>query len=105
VALVKHLKRERNVKLIKIAKDKFIEKNGHLFCEACGFDFKKEYGDLGKDFIEAHHTKPISEMKDNEKTRIEDIEMLCSNCHSMIHRKKPWLKKGELKKLLNKRKA
>ena len=32
-----------------------------------------------------------------EKTKIEDIVMLCSNCHSMIHRKKPWTTKDNLK--------
>lgn len=100
LALSKHLRRERNVKLIRIAKNKFIEKNGHLYCEVCGFDFENIYGELGKDFIEAHHLKPISQMTDNEKTKVEDILMVCSNCHSMIHRKKPWLKKSQMKKLL-----
>ena len=36
----------------------------------------------------------------NEKTKIEDIVMLCSNCHSMVHRRKPWTTKEDLKKLL-----
>ena len=39
-------------------------------------------------------------MKPNEKTKIEDIVMLCSNCHSMVHRRKPWATKEDLKKLL-----
>ena len=95
--LKKHLQRERNPKLISEAKKAFIAKNGHLFCEVCGFDFKEKYGDLGENFIEAHHTKPISTMTDGEKTKIEDIAMVCSNCHSMIHRKKPWLDKESLK--------
>lgn len=56
--------------------------------------------DIGKDFIEAHHSKPISEMKENEKTKIEDIVLLCSNCHSMIHRKRPWLSKNNIRRLL-----
>ena len=100
IALSKHLKRERNVKLIRKAKNKFIADRGHLYCEVCGFDFENTYGELGKDFIEAHHLKPISQMKDNEKTKLEDILMVCSNCHSMIHRKKPWLTKGQIKKIL-----
>lgn len=99
--LKKHLKRERNPKLISEAKKRFIEKNGHLFCEVCGFDFEEKYGDLGENFIEAHHTKPVSEMTDGEKTKIEDIAMVCSNCHSMIHRKKPWLDKESLKTIIN----
>lgn len=86
--LKKHLSRERNPKLISEAKRSFLKKNKSLFCEVCGFDFEKSYGALGKNFIEAHHIKPVSKMNDGEKTKVEDIVMVCSNCHSMIHRKK-----------------
>ena len=99
--LKKHLCRERNHSLIKRAKDKFKEEHGgRLYCEVCGFDFYLNYGELGEDFIEAHHTKAVSEMQENEKTRIEDIAMVCSNCHSMLHRRKPWLNKQQLKQLM-----
>ena len=101
VNLRQHIIRERNPELIRKAKEKFkLEHNGKLYCEICKFDFFKKYGELGKDFIEAHHIKPISKMKDGEKTNINDIVMLCSNCHSMIHRKKPWLSKDRLSELL-----
>ena len=100
ILLKKHLQRERNVKLIELSKKKFIEKHGHLYCEVCGFDFEKTYGELGKKFIEAHHIKPISQMAENEKTSIGDIIMLCSNCHSMIHRKKPWLTIDKIKTII-----
>lgn len=101
-SLKEHIIRERNQLLITKAKKRFKEShNGKLYCEACGFDFTEKYGELGEGFIEAHHIKPISQMMPNEKTKIEDIVMLCSNCHSMIHRKKPWLCKSDLKKLIN----
>lgn len=87
IAFVLHKKRERNPKLIKEAKKLFISKHGRLYCEACKFDFQKVYGSRGIDFIEGHHTRLVSEMKEGEKTRVEDIAMLCSNCHRMIHRK------------------
>ena len=87
ILLKNHLQRERNVKLIEIAKKKFIEKHEYLYCEVCGFDYEKTYGELGKKFIEAHHIKPVSQMAENERTSIDDIIMVCSNCHSMIHRK------------------
>lgn len=100
-ALKEHIRRERNQLLITRAKQKFKEThNGRLYCEACGFDFTKKYGELGEGFIEAHHSKPVSQMKPNEQTKLEDIVMLCSNCHSMIHRYKPWLYKDDLKKLI-----
>jgi putative restriction endonuclease len=95
-----HIIRERNPKLITIAKEKFKRKNGKLFCEACGFDFQNFYGEIGEDYIEAHHIKPISQIKEEEQTSIEDLVMLCSNCHKMIHRKRPWLTKENLNKLI-----
>lgn len=99
IAYVLHRKRERNPQLIKDAKQLFISKNGHLFCEACNFDFQKTYGDIGIDFIEGHHKKLVSEMLEGETTKIEDIAMLCCNCHSMIHRK-PLISVDELKSLI-----
>ncbi|QZY56652.1 HNH endonuclease [Crassaminicella profunda] len=95
---------ERNQKVIKEAKEQFArEHDGRLFCEACTFDFTQVYGDRGKDFIEGHHKKLVSEMKEGEKTRIEDIVMLCSNCHKMIHRK-PLLSVKELAELIKRNK-
>lgn len=95
-----HLIIERNQKVIKAAKDNFMRKhNGRLFCETCGFDFTKVYGERGEGFIEGHHKKLVSEMKEGEKTKVEDIIMLCSNCHRMVHRK-PLLSVGELKELI-----
>lgn len=99
--LKQHLIRERNPKLIAIAKKQFKQKNGHLYCQVCGFDFEEAYGDLGNGFIEAHHVKPVSAMKPTDKTKVEDIIMVCSNCHSMIHRKKPWLSYEEIKSITN----
>lgn len=96
-----HKTRERNPKVISRAKELFkIKNNNRLFCEICGFDFEEKYGEIGKDFIEAHHTIPISDMNENNKTKIEDIIMVCSNCHKMIHRKRPWLSKEELKEII-----
>ena len=63
------------------------------------FDFEKNYGDIGADFIEAHHTIPVSEMKENHMTSSEDFILLCSNCHRMIHKKEPWLSKDNLSEL------
>lgn len=97
----KHKARERNQKLISEVKTNFKSKYGKLDCQICGFDFENVYGEIGQDFIECHHTVPVSEMLDNQKTKIEDIVILCSNCHRMIHRKRPWLRIEDLKKLIN----
>lgn len=71
-------------------------------CSVCGFNFLTTYGQLGKDFIEVHHTTPVSEMGDNYTIDIDrDLVPVCSNCHSMIHRKKPPLTVEELKAMIS----
>ena len=99
--LKQHIVRERNPMLVQAAKKKFKqEHSGRLFCEICEFDFFSTYGDIGEDYIEVHHKKPISKMKEGEKTKIEDVAVICSNCHRIIHRKKPWLTVEQVKKIV-----
>lgn len=95
-----HVCRERNYKVIKEAKIKYKEKHGKLVCEICSFSFEEKYGEIGEDFIEGHHVIPVSELKEDDVTRVEDIVMVCSNCHKMLHRKRPWLKPEELNELI-----
>ena len=78
-----HKVRERDSGLVRKAKENFIKNNGKLFCEVCKFDFNKVYG---IDYAEAHHKKPLSQIKSGEKTKINDLAILCSNCHSAVHR-------------------
>lgn len=57
-------------------------------CQCCGMDFAEMYGEeLGANFIEVHHLKPIStfETEGIPKDFVENLVPLCSNCHSMIH--------------------
>ena len=98
-----HKYRERDSKLIQAAKAKFkINHGGQLYCEICGFNFREIYGNAGYDFIEAHHTKPISEMdEEGEITDINDLIMVCSNCHSIIHRRNPFYTIEEMKNIIN----
>jgi 5-methylcytosine-specific restriction enzyme A len=39
-----HVTRERNKELVSRAKERALNKNGRLKCEACGFDFEAVYG-------------------------------------------------------------
>jgi len=96
--LSEHLVRKRKPEVVQKAKLKFIEKNGKLFCEVCGFDFFAVYGDRGSGFIEGHHTVMVSDEK-RFGTKVEDIALICSNCHSMIH-KEPLLSIVELQKIV-----
>ena len=95
-----HHKRERNSQIIKKKKKLVLSQKGALQCEVCSFDFEKFYGDKGNGFAECHHIIPISELSPNNKTHLNDLAILCANCHRMIHRSKPWLSISELKKII-----
>jgi len=97
----KHKLRERNQAVIKEAKNEFKGKYGRLYCQVCGFDFYSSYGEIGQDYIEGHHILPISKLRGEIKTKVSDIALVCSNCHRMLHRKRPWLKMSELKNLID----
>lgn len=72
-------------------------------CMACGFDFNKIYGGIGKGFIEVHHIKPLYSFDgETDIDPKEDLVCVCSNCHRMIHRKKEMiLSIDEIKTILN----
>lgn len=95
-----HKKKERRHELIALVKNKMYLKNPDLPCFVCNFSFSKRYGKHGEKFIEAHHLIPISELTEETVTREEDIVLVCSNCHKMIHRFRPWLSIDKLKNIL-----
>jgi 5-methylcytosine-specific restriction enzyme A len=95
-----HLVRERSRKLVKAKKAACLKATGALRCEACEFEFKDKYGERGQGFIEVHHGLPLYQLKPGTKTRLEDLHVLCANCHRMIHAKRPWLTLDDLKECL-----
>tara|TARA_R100000789_G_C3012247_1_gene151605 strand:+ start:283 stop:1140 length:858 start_codon:yes stop_codon:yes gene_type:complete len=76
-----HLNRERSSGIVQKKKANAEE----LICECCQFNFEAKYGEIGSDFIECHHKIPISEGQ--RITKEEDLALVCSNCHRMLHRK------------------
>jgi hypothetical protein len=96
-----HRSRERDSKVVEVAKRARIIKDPLLRCEVCAFSFVERYGELGEGFIEAHHAVPLSQQLGEIETKAEDIALVCSNCHRMLHRRRPWLDMPELKKLMN----
>lgn len=94
-----HKSKERNQKLIALKKHKSFLQNPNLPCEICGFSFKEKYGEIGDKFIEAHHIFPVSELTKETQSSMKDLILVCSNCHKMIHKKRPWLTLEEIKKL------
>lgn len=99
--LVIHKIKERNLKLIQSAKVLFKKKYGKIYCEVCGFDFYLTYGNLGDDYIEGHHKIPISCSNEEIEMKVDDIALVCSNCHRMLHRKKEVLSVDKLKMIVD----
>ncbi|MHB8260914.1 MAG: HNH endonuclease [Bacteroidia bacterium] len=81
-----HKVRERDRKIIEGKKKKVLKEKGELKCEVCDFDFEKTYGQFGKGYIECHHLIPLSNFQVNKETKLDDLALLCSNCHRMIHK-------------------
>ncbi|WP_210402421.1 HNH endonuclease [Nautilia sp. PV-1] len=87
---------ERNPKARQICIDHY----GYE-CQICGFNFKKTYGEIGKNFIHVHHIVDLATIGKNYKIDpIKDMIPVCPNCHAMLHRKKPAYTPQELKQLI-----
>ncbi len=90
-------KYERN----PFARKKCLEYYGYS-CVICNFNFKKIYGEIGKDFIHVHHLKQVATVgKTYEIDPIKDLRPVCPNCHAIIHRQKTALTIEEVKQLIN----
>lgn len=81
--LVTHILKERNRKII-LEKKKQAIKNNNLKCEVCTFSFLEKYQ---SNFIECHHISPISLSQGIVETTLDDLALVCSNCHRMLHTK------------------
>ena len=81
----------RNPRLVRAAK----EQHGYA-CQVCKFDFEQHYGELGTRYIEVHHLNPLSERDPTTWSEVlitstDEVRVVCSNCHRMIHRRRPAL--------------
>jgi hypothetical protein len=97
--LVLHLQRERNQTLVRRKKKHAVS----LDCEVCGFSFSHAYGGLADEYCEVHHLLPLSEVEHTGRTKLEDLVILCANCHRVVHLRNPPLTLDEVRGMLNKR--
>lgn len=91
-----HKSFERNNTLVNNLKARRMQIDPLLHCEICGFSFIEKYGDIGDGFIEAHHKVPLSTIGEQTITHENDLILVCSNCHRMLHRSNPTLTIQEL---------
>lgn len=95
-----HRIRERSGKLVSAKKNEAFKQYGRLCCEACGFDFSRKYGPKGAGLIDVHHTKPVHTLSQGDVTRLEDLALLCANCHRVVHSSKKWLTVQQVRALV-----
>ncbi|MGA4690140.1 HNH endonuclease [Rhodococcus sp. AB351] len=91
--------RERDPKLRKEKIAQSMRDRGEVSCEVCSFDFARMYPGHGDGYIEVHHRVPLHVSGEVPST-LDDLILLCANCHRMIHRKKTWLTPEELREIL-----
>lgn len=90
------LVRERNPKLRRDKITAVLAAGKKVACEVCTFDFERTYGERGRLYIEVHHRTPLH-VTGSTRTKLTDLALLCSNCHRMVHRGRPWLTVDELR--------
>jgi predicted HNH restriction endonuclease len=54
-------------------------------CEACCRDFSRVLNGLGSRVLQVHHRKQLAETEAPRLTKLDDLAVLCANCHSLVH--------------------
>jgi hypothetical protein len=98
--LVQHVRLERSRSLVEAKRKSILAATGRLACEVCGFEFGVRYGSLGEGFCEVHPRKPLAAADAPQVTYPEDLAIVCSNCHRILHRTACTLSVEELRERL-----
>jgi hypothetical protein len=70
-----------------------------LNCYCCGFNFEQFYGTIAHDKAIVHHRETFDGR--TRKSTVDDVRVVCANCHYVIHLKKPPIDVDELKSLIS----
>ena len=70
--------KKRNSLARKLKLEEFKSINGKLYCEVCGID--------DEIVLDVHHDKvSVANMKEGYITKLEDLRLICENCHRKVH--------------------
>lgn len=85
---VSHRARERALRAAKLEHARANSVDGRIRCEVpgCGFDFESIYGSIAAGFAHVHHLRPLADATAPTITKLEDLAVVCANCHAVIHR-------------------
>lgn len=85
---VSHRARERALRNAKLVEVRSKAPDGRIRCEVpgCHFDFEAIYGHAGAGFAHVHHLRPLGEASAPTVTKLEELAVVCANCHAIIHR-------------------
>jgi hypothetical protein len=83
--LANHLRRERRRSLVEVKKRLALETHGALICECCSLSSCDLPLPVGSRCFEVHHLIPLAALVTRRITRIDELALVCANCHRMIH--------------------
>jgi 5-methylcytosine-specific restriction protein A len=83
------MERERDRALVFLKREVARGADGHLRCEACGFATQDVFAGLAGEVCEVHHRLPLADATGTVVTHLEDLAVLCANCHRAIHKTDP----------------
>lgn len=80
-----YLERSRNKTLREAVIENYRALNNDVRCQVCDFSFEDKYGVMGKGLIEVHHIVPLSTFESETVNSVDDLILLCANCHYVVH--------------------
>lgn len=87
------------------ARQECLDHHGYS-CVICDFNFGTFYGQIGEEFIEVHHLRPVSgKGGEYQVDPTRDLRPVCANCHRMLHKRREPLSIEELQALMRHTKA
>lgn len=99
---VTHYVRERSTSLRNAKISQFLSSSidGHLKCECCDTDASRYPEDIRKRVFEVHHKTPLADIDTKIEMTVDDLALLCANCHRAIHATNPLQSVEEFKNKL-----
>ena len=76
----RRLTRKRSGKLRAMAL-----KQSRGICCVCGRDFSRVLGGRGVRVLQVHHRTQLSATEGSQRTSLDDLAVVCANCHMLLH--------------------